>query len=675
MHSKEVGIPFLIESKLKSKYEILESNVLKTLEQKRNKLPLKIEDKLWIYNGNLINRVTFAKKTHDRLAHTTNLITIGGRWGTEGFNSIAPLIYTIVSSFLHNGKHHLLKSHAPEILYLFPKFRSESPFVNAQNLEDIALPPSRRRLHKESEQMFRVTQAIVKLLLEYTKHLNHTNTIILFDQIDRMDEHSLRCFARLSKCIEHHPIVIVATVSEASERDSRFHMASHNDICMHVNLAENRNKLLESLYHQIKPSIYELTDLKDENQSDCSYENSLTMQPVNNETHKSAQLLDSITNGDVDHLDELLLEALEISVFTQNYEHALFLINKASPYIHNLRKETHVELWIYMGLCYAFMVEYDKALAIFKNALSLTEDTLKKSELHLYVALLCTKRLNKPLVGREIIDQALQSIEGTTGSEVEVERTWLHNLRALTFVGTGDLAQAFKECKQGLEHIKEGNRKEDAIHIKINLISNISVLFESMKKVDAALKHWSKFEPFVTHSSPVFTKHYLYRKAGLLFKLQRYAEAIESLEDSYRIAKEMNDAFHMDIIARSIGAIYFEQEIYDKATQWYSQSLDSKLALMQDEDLPRVATALAICLERQGNGEAGKQEILNSLKVQSQGSAAQKASEIVLKWDQKRDETWESYVKWSIQKPETKLNRPFDLTNLYYEKAERIRVG
>lgn len=293
----------------------------------------------------------------------------------------------------------------------------------------------------------------------------------------------------------------------------------------------------------------------------------------------------------------------------------------------------------------------------------------------MYVALLCTKRLNKPLVGREIIDQALQSIEGTTGSEVEVERTWLHNLRALTFVGTGDLAQAFKECKQGLEHIKEGNRKEDAIHIKINLISNISVLFESMKKVDAALKHWSKFEPFVIHSSPIFTKHYLYRKAGLLFKLQRYAEAIESLEDSYRIAKEMNDAFHMDIIARSIGAIYFEQEIYDKATQWYSQSLDSKLALMQDEDLPRVATALAICLERQGNGEAGKQEILNSLKVQSQGSAAQKASEIVLKWDQKRDETWESYVKWSIQKPETKLNRPFDLTNLYYEKAERIRVG
>lgn len=62
MHSKEVGIPFPIESKIKSKYEILESNVLKTLEQKRNKLPLKIEDKLWIYNDNLINRVTFAKK-------------------------------------------------------------------------------------------------------------------------------------------------------------------------------------------------------------------------------------------------------------------------------------------------------------------------------------------------------------------------------------------------------------------------------------------------------------------------------------------------------------------------------------------------------------------------------------------------------------------------------------
>lgn len=675
MRSNEVGDPFLFESKIKSEYEKIELNVLKILELKRGQLPLKIDDKIWIYNGNMLHKAALAEKMHTRLAHRTNLITIGGTWETRGFSSIAPLIYTIISFLLHKGEDKLLKNHAPEILYLFPAFSSEPPFVNAQKLEDIALPPSRRRLHKESEQMFRVTQTIVKVLLDYTKYLDHTNTIFLFDQIDRMDEHSLRCFARLSKCIDDLPVVIVATVSEASNLDSRFPMAADSDIRMHVNLAENRNRLLESLYNQITPTVHEITDWKNGYESIFSYGNSLKLELTNNETQKTTRLLDCMESGDTEQLDEILLEALETSVFTQNYEHALFLVNKVSRHIHDLKKQTIVELWIYMGLCYAYMVEYDKALNLFKHALTFTEDKLKKSELHLYIALLCTKRLNTPLVGRGFIDQALQNIADTTGSEVEVERTWLHNLRALTYVETGDLAQAFKECKQGLEHIKEGNRKEDAIHIKINLISNISVLFEYMKKVDTALKHWSKFEKFVTHSSPVFTKHYLYRKAGLLFKLQRYAEAIQSLKDSYRIAKDMNDAFHMDIIARSLGAIYFEQRLYDKATQWYRRSLDSKLLLIQDEDLPRVATALAICLEKQGNGDEGKQEILNSLKIQSKGSAAEKASEILLRWDQKKDETWESYVTWSIQKPETKLNRPFDLTNLYSEKPERIRVG
>lgn len=682
MRSNGIGYPFLYESKIKSEYEKLEYNMLRILELKKEELSFKKEDNIWIYNGNMFNKAAFAEKMHDRLAHRTNLIIIGGVWETRGFSSIAPLIYNIVSFLLHKGEYNLLKNHAPEILYLFPEFSSEPPFVNAQKLEEIALPPSRRRLHKESEQIFRVTQTIVKILLEYTKYLDNTNNIFLFDQIDRMDEHSLRCFARLSKCIDNLPVVIVATLSEASDRDSRFHMASDNDIRMHVNLAENRNRLLESLFNEIMPSIneimpsiYEITDLIDVDKSEFSYGNSLKLAPMNNETQKTVRLLDSINNGNTDDLDEILLEALEVSVFTQNYEHALSIVNKVSRYINDLKKETKVEIWIYMGLCYAFMVEYEKALNIFKHALTFTEDQLKRSELHLYAGLLCTKRLNNPLVGRGIIDQALQSIEDTTGSEVEVERTWLHNLRALTYVETGDLVQAFKECKQGLEHIKQGNRKEDAIHIKINLISNISVLFEYMKKVDTALKHWLKFEQFVTHSSPVFTKHYLYRKAGLLFKLQRYDEAIESLKDSYRISKDMNDAFHMDIIARSIGAVYFEQQLYDNATQWYRRSLDSKLLLIQDKDLPRVAAALAICLEKQGHGDEGKQEILNSLKVQSKGSAAEKAAEIILRWDQKRDETWESYVRWSIQKPETKLNRPFDLTNLYYEKSERISVG
>ncbi|MED4123482.1 tetratricopeptide repeat protein [Halalkalibacterium halodurans] len=646
------------------------SHVLKVFDQKKSKDKNCCEDKVWVLTHKKENRIAIIEELKQHLVNNIETLTIGGVWETTGYSGIATQLRTIITYLLKKGYHNFLETFAPEIIYLFPDLTSVPPFRNAKQLDAIALSPSRRRLHKESEQMFRVTQMVVSLLLKYVEHTGK-DVVFLFDQIDKMDEHTIRCFTRLSKCIHHCQAVVVATFSEASDNDPRFNFKINTDNQPYISLAENRNRLLHTAHKQTSPLVLEPTLTNDlfhkKNTIIASEKNT---QLMTKEVQTTTTLLESIHKRKLDNLDSEVIDALEESIFTQNYEHALFLINKTSPYMDHLKNKTKVEVWIYIGIGYAFMLKYEKALTLFQYALKNSEDTLQKSEIQLLIALLYTKRLNNPLLGREIIDNALQNIGSLTGNRVEVERTWLYNLKALTFVERRDLVNAYKNCRKALEHIKKGDRSEDAIHIKINLLSNISVLYEYMNKVDASLTKWMKFDKFILQSSPVFTKHYLYRKAGLLYKMKNYLEAIEALKASYKIAAELHDYFHMDIIARGLGAILFEEENFSEAIQWFRCSLNAKYKLLVDEDIPRVVAAIAICFNQLGESQKGMKEIEACLQTHTKGDAAQMVLDMLTQWEHQDNDKWKSYVKWAIQKPDSKLNRPFDLTNLYCERTE-----
>lgn len=659
---------FSEQTKLNFEYEKIDmydlsKTILQTLDQKLSGEKSN-KDIVWLFNRTIKDKSGLIMELKRELTNKTKVITVTGAWETTGYSSLASIIRNIIFFLQEKREISFLKSFSPEILYLFPDLEGKFPFENTEKLEGIALSPSRRRLHKESEQMFRVTQMIVNLLLKYNNFMKH-GMVILFDQLEKMDEHTIRCFTRLAKCINNSPVVIVASVSDANDKDPRFGDVVIKGMQSSVSLAENRNRLLEIIYNQISPQIYEVNYINTKNYSDIFVKKHTRVN--NKETQSTEVFLKCLESGCTINLDQFVIEALEVAVFTQNYEHALYLVNKIGPFMKELKNQTRVEILVHIAICYAFMLEYQKSLEIFEDAMQYVDELLQKVELQLYIGLLYTKRLKKPLLGRSIINEALQSLEGLSGSAVEVERTWLHNLKALTYVEVKDLNEAYINCRKGLDFIKNGDGSENAIHIKINLISNITVLYEYKKRVDLALKIWMKFDHFIKTSSPIFAKHYLYRKAGLLYKLQKLSQASHALKESYNIAKRMNDYFHMDIIARSLGAIYYDQANYFEATKWFEKSLDAKTKLLQDDDIPRIATALALCLDKLGDITQGKKRIEESLNQQSKGKSAKLAKEVLKQWNNRNQNKWQSFVDWAIQKPDTKLNRPFDITNLYCE--------
>src|SRR5436853_445897 len=77
-------------------------------------------------------------------------------------------------------------------------------------------------------------------------------------------------------------------------------------------------------------------------------------------------------------------------------------------------------------------------------------------------------------------------------------------------------------CQRVLASLKSAQRSPDATHIKINIISNLTMLDEFEKNIKDALARWSFFDSMLNHAGPVFAKHHLFRKAGLLVKTGRW---------------------------------------------------------------------------------------------------------------------------------------------------------
>jgi tetratricopeptide (TPR) repeat protein len=655
----------------------ISKEILNRIELKGSGKPLE-DDAVWFINTSEQDRNSFISSLSMK---NCTFIQINGVHHTIGYSAIAPLLRKIIFILHGEGKHDLLKNFGPEILYLFPDLKEVELLHNMRVLEDIALSPSRRRLHKESEQMFRVTQMIVTLLLKYIEFLDH-DVILYFNELEKMDEHTIRCFARLAKCSRDYHVILTASVSSAMKDDSRFDMKSDTEVNQFVHLADNRNLLMRNLHDRLAPRVFEIESLHSEDPSIHLEDTKLTLNQnadkektfsvegilFTAEIQKSQKLAEILISNASTDLDSQVIDALETAVFTQNYEHALSLADHILTHQDKLNNETILEVWIHIAMCYAFMQDFEKSLELYKHAHQFVEDHLQYAELNLYISLLYIKRLNQPLLGRELLNDSIQSLEKLEGAKVEVERTWLHNLKALSYVEMKELDQAYIHCRKGLEYIKRGDRSENAIHIKINLISNITVLQEYTNKIELALKNWMKFDKFVESSSTVFAKHYLYRKAGLYYKLGELDQATHCLQQSFQIANQLNDSFHKDVIGRALGAIYFEQEQIDEATKWYKESLKAKKSLLQEEEIPRVSLALSICLEKLGEFEQANQVLHESLRWQPSGSSADQVIMALRKWNDREGEgedSWGNLVDWAIQKPETKLNRPFDLTNLY----------
>lgn len=594
------------------------------------------------------------------------LVVVDGRESDSlGFSSLMPLIREAFTGLVEVEKEaEWLSSVGSEVLYLMPEQLDHEIFKSAPDLDTIAVAPSRRRLHKESEQMFRVTQMVVTLLLKYASR-QERSVVFHFEHLEQMDEHALTCVARLAQCILNHPIAITASVYDPGIMDDRVNSVAGTEYKKFFEMANIRADLLKRIAQKTGAVL-------------CTMKGGASQTPVkraeavgekfaaaDGEREKTLAFRDALQQGEVPAIEKAVLELLEVSVFTRNHDHSLCAIAQVWPMLPRFATKNRVEVIHLLGILHAYMGNFQTATEVFKFAGPFAQDPVQAAENKFFLALLYTKRLNDSIEGRNYITQALEGITDVQGELADIERTWLNNLCALTYVNEKNRSAAYECCLKALEYIKRGHRSSDAIHIKINLISNITVLHEYGKELNKAINKWVFFEKFIKASGPVFAKHYYYRKGGLQYKNKQIAEAIQSFTASYRLAVDLHSSFYKDVIARGLAGVYFLEGQYGPAAHWYQRSMDAKKELLQEDNLPKVALGRALSLHKLGRAGEAEQVLREALLLQPTGEAAEKAEEVLSRWNHLNSGDFDALVQYAIEKPDTKLNRPFDLTNLY----------
>lgn len=607
--------------------------------------------------------------------HVTCYTLDGEQSDSQGYSTLLPFIIRTIDDWLErNEEQDWLRAKGPELLYLNPTWKAHPFFTELPDLTAIALSPSRRRLHKESEQMHRVTQVVVQLLLKCAKR-NSTGTLFHFSHLELMDDHTLRCFARLARCAGRRSIVILATVSAIHPGHPRFTSLEATNGDIFLDRVTMRKRLLARVQEKVRAVVLQcitaapppLQRDKQDGTVSSKDQNAAGHRPGTGTEHRSTQnVLDALNNVGSAALEAALIPALEDAVFTQNYDHALYLAGLAWPYMHQFTAQTCREIWNHLALAYAFMENFQLAAQAFQQAAQYADTPVSRAENHFFLGLLYTKRFSDPQRGRLFLEKALCYLDGYEGEQEDVERAFIYNALALTYVDEKKPQDAFAFCKKALDAIQQGHHSPDATHIKINVISNIGVLYEFTGKLERALKNWMFFEPFLSAAGPVFAKHHYYRTGALLFKMGAYRQAQAAFEAGYDLATLLHDDFHQDILARAVAVACYREGDYAAAVRWYQASLTAKQALIQEDELPRVGLALALSREqRDGQPHAAQRAVRDVLALQETGEAAEKACEALLLWETRPEPRWQELVTWALEPPAIKLNRSFTSTNLY----------
>ena len=549
-----------------------------------------------------------------------------------GFSAVAPMAARMAGDLAADpAAQHFLRRWAPELVFLFPDVDAWPACRGATPLAEIAVPPSRRRLHKESEQIFRVTQMLLHLILRWAARHAPQGLHLHFDGLEAVDEHTLRLFARLASGAPFAPRLWIsgqARLPAAQAPD----MPPDHVLTQPPSRAELRARALarvrrcfgaEPVAGWTEATAAPALPLPAATLGDTA------------EARAGHQLALALASSQPAAIGGALRLALEASIFTQNHEHALGLLAQAAPWFDTLLPGDRREVLLHVAMLRAFTGDFELALAAATASAEHASGPIEQAECQFFAGLLLVKRLGRTSEGQQQLQQALQVLGDDDDPAAHCERAWLHNILALASVNERDMASARAHCRMALEHAKRAPRSADATHIKINVISNLTVLDEYGRDLDAALQRWSFFEPMLAHASPVFRKHYLFRKAGLLVKAQRLGEALPSLLECHRLAEESADSFYGDVIARAIAGVHWHLGRPDLAADWYCTSLQAKQQLL-DDDVADVSFALARCLVHAADANA-----LESRLLEPDGRT------------------------WQAPLPETKLNRPFRFTNLH----------
>ena len=309
-----------------------------------------------------------------------------------------------------------------------------------------------------------------------------------------------------------------------------------------------------------------------------------------------------------------------------------------------------------LGIQATFRGRQDDAVRHFR-AMRETSEALSpelRAQSHLYAALTLTKRHSDLPGATAEVDAGLEALRPAPreADSIRRERGWLHNLKALTLFSAKDMTGALAHEKRALGCLA-GLEDASSVHLRVNLVSNISVLQERAGKPEKALDTWERFNRGPGTDDPKFLKHHAYRAGGLRLRCGDAEGAGQELETSLGHCARLADDFHEAEVALELGTLLLRAGHRAQAAERFARAAEATERLGDPYRMALARTAVAVA----GGTRPGAQVARLARASRTHAAPATRLAEAV-ECGAAADE-----LRALLPAARTKLNRPFDLVN------------
>jgi tetratricopeptide (TPR) repeat protein len=305
-----------------------------------------------------------------------------------------------------------------------------------------------------------------------------------------------------------------------------------------------------------------------------------------------------------------------------------------------------------LGVVHAYCDEPEAALAAFARGLECRLPPERRAQLRMFRGLTLIKGLGNLPQGRAELEDGLKALEGGSGPERSFQEGWLRNVYARAFFEENDLGEALEQEERAMECVN-GLHDPLATHLKINLLSSVSVVLEQAGRLSEAIDTWRRFEKVSASWGAGFSKRYLYRLAGLQRVAGDRTAGVRDYGEAYARAWSQGDAFHCQAIAGELGRLHLDGGDRTEAEGWFRRAVEGAWAI---GDPLRLAESLAGLTLATGSG--GWTESLRLACESTTHLAEAQGFLALLKAGNP------AAIQGALPAPRTWLNRPFELVTL-----------
>lgn len=536
-------------------------------------------------------------------------------------------------------------------------------FPKAPALDDIALSPSERRLHRESEQMF---QTLNVAALAIRDAVRASGRPLQLERVGASDLVSLRAVMRAQEWArltgEELPLSMTGWSAKAAHLPERFE--------------PRRQRFLHALRTRLRmpePGAERVERVE-------------TKLPSKDE--REALFLDLVVDPQQSGAMRVAaaVRAARACFFTTNYEGTMLATEQALALLaapgSNVRQADVLAAWDSFGpelstaaieiereelgspseltalllraegVAHSYCGENDAALEAFAQGLAQDIGPLQRGHLHMFRALSLIKRMGQLEAARAEGHMGVAALGDEDSDRRRLHEAWLRNVVALTWFQGKNLEAALGEELEAIRCV-QNQHSASATHLRINLITNLSSIQEAAKKYEQAINTWRKFETMKSAWDPNFYKHHRYRLAALLRGQGDHEAARTAYAEAYESAVKLDDPFHQQIVASDLGHMALQAGDRDASAEWF-QKAEAHSRTMGDA----FHTGEAIA----GQWLTQKADKAEALKALAADSTWPKETAALVHGLESDDLT---ATRKAMTPPRSKLNRPFDLVNLY----------